>query len=94
MAYLLGSLVGALLGMAILSAIIERFAFRNKPPLERAQFTVGLAFVIAAVISGFGAANGGPFVWDAGFKYVPGAIVVFIWYYNRYNKSWTDDGQD
>lgn len=91
--YTLGSWVGAFVLIAIIAAITERLAFRTMDPLRRAQFTVGTAFLLAAVIAGFGNADGGPFAWQAGLDYVPGAIVTFVWYYNRYKKAWSPDSE-
>ncbi len=95
MAFAVGAMLvawfGGFLAIAILSAILERFAYRKLEPLQRAQATVGSAFVLAAVLAGFGMANGGGFVWQAGLNYVPGAIITFLWYYNRYKKAWSAD---
>ena len=91
--YMLGTWVGAFVLIAIIAAITERLAFRAMEPLRRAQFTVGTAFLLAAVIAGFGNADGGPFAWQAGLNYVPGAIATFLWYYNRYKKAWSADDE-
>lgn len=91
MAYLVGTLVGGLIGVALLAAIIERFAFKTQPPKRRAEYTVGFALILAAIFAGFGAANGGSFVWTAGWTYLPGAAIVFIWYRKRYEQSWSED---
>jgi len=91
MGYLLGMIVGGFIGIAVLSAIIERFAFKSQEPTKRAEYTVGAALVLAAVLAGFGEADGGPFVWTAGWTYLPGAVVVLFWYRKRYFSAWVDD---
>ncbi len=85
---MLGSIVGGFLLIALLSAIIERFAFRSQEPTRRAEYTVGVALLAAAILAGFGAADEGSFVWTAGWAYLPGAILVFIWYRRRYMNAW------
>lgn len=84
---------GGILAIALLSAIIERLAFREREPTTRAELTVGTALLTAAVLAGFGMADGGPFVWTAGFVYLPGAVIVFLWYRKRYAEAWVDEDQ-
>jgi len=91
MGYLLGSFIGGFFAIAILSAIIEKFAFKQRNPTQRAEFTVGLALLLAVIIAGFGNADGGPFVWTAGWTYLPGAAFVLFWYRKRYLNAWTDE---
>jgi Ca2+/Na+ antiporter len=91
MGALLGMAVGGFIGIAILSAIIERIAFKERGSTQRAELTVGTALILAAVLAGFGMADGGPFVWSAGFIYLPGAVIVFLWYRKRYSDAWTED---
>lgn len=91
MAYLLGTLLGSFVGVAILSFIIEQFAFKHAAPLKRAQLTVGAAFAFAGIVAGFGAANGGPYVWTAWINYVPGAIVTLLWFNKRYEARWSPE---
>ena len=91
---LLGQLVGSTLAIMILTLIVERFAFRNKKPTDRASWTVGIALLIASVIAGFGFADGGPFAWWAGLFYIPGATVVWFFYRRRLIKAWHTDETD
>lgn len=90
-AVLLGSLVGGAVGIAILAAIIEFLAFKSLEPTRRAQYTVGLALILAAILSGFGLSNGEGFAWTAGWIYLPGAALVYFWYLKRYERAWVQD---
>jgi hypothetical protein len=87
----IGTMVGGAIGVTLISFIIEAFLFKNDEPTIRASKTAGLALLIAAVLSGFGAADGGPFVWTSGLNYVPGAIAVFLWFKSRYASNWSDE---
>lgn len=93
----LGFIVGALLGGALISAIfsgiIERFAFRDQEPDRRATSTVGLAWVLIAILAGFGFADDDGFAWLAGLYYLPGAALVWIWYRKRFREMWTTDDE-
>ncbi len=91
-AVFLGELFGATIGGALFSllfsGIIERFAFRSQEPDMRATSTVGLAWVIIAIIAGFGFADGGGFSPFAGLLYLPGAAIVWFWYRRRFRQLW------
>ena len=82
---------GGAIGIVLISFVIEAFLFKRDEPTTRAMKTAGLALLLAAVLSGFGAADGGPFVWTAGITYLPGAVAVFLWFRSRYAKKWTED---
>lgn len=83
--------VGGAVGILLLSFIIERLAYKDKEPTKRAELTVGTALIVAAVLAGFGMADGGGFVWTAGAYYLPGAIAVFLWFRKRYADKWVED---
>ena len=89
--YSIGTIVGGVIGITLISFIIEALLFKNDEPTIRAAKTAGLALLIAAVLSGFGTADGGPFVWTAGFNYIPGAVAVFLWFKSRYASKWSDE---
>ena len=91
MGFSIATMAGGAIAITLISFIIESFLFKRDEPTSRALKTAGLALVIAAILSGFGAADGGPFVWTAGLNYVPGAIAVFLWFKSRYASKWTDD---
>lgn len=77
-AALIGNLIGAIIGVYIVSAIIygllvKRFVLGPKGWLASS----GLGYVVAVVLSGFGNANGGP--WSPGngyWVYAFGAVVA------------------
>lgn len=91
MGFSVAGMLGGAIAVWLLSLIVEKFLFKNDEPTTRAFKTVAVVLIIASVIAGFGAANGGPFVWTAGFTYVPGAIGIFLWYRSRYASKWTDE---
>lgn len=98
MAYFLGSLVGYLIGGmlfgALFSAIIEKLAFKEKEPDERATATVGVAWLIMCILAGFGFSEGQGFAWFAGLYYLPGAAIVWLWYRKRYRKAWSNEAEE
>jgi len=73
----------------ILSAIVERLAFRNYEPTKRAWFVVGTAWIITAIGQFFtfqpmDAAIGALLSTFA-------AMAVLIWYRSRYQSQWIDE---
>ncbi|MBS7671442.1 hypothetical protein [Croceicoccus gelatinilyticus] len=91
MAGLLGAMVGGVLGFFLISAIIGLFAFKKDPPESRALKTCMAALLVIAVLAGIGNADGQGFAYFAWVMYVPGAIIGYFYWRNRYNKHWTDD---
>lgn len=90
-AFLLGAFVGSLLLCAIISWIVERFAFRADPPMARALKTIGIAWLVIGTIAGFGMADGGPFRVAAFVYYLPGCFAYFVWYKSRLDRAWAED---
>jgi hypothetical protein len=94
MAFLIGALIGGwFLGM-IFIAIIDRFAFRERPPFQRATIEAVIAFAIIYTIAGFGFANGNGFAPVAGFLYIPGLAIAWFLHRRKLEKAWTEDGVD
>lgn len=91
--FLFGAFIGGVLISFVFAGIIERFAFRDQEPDKRATSTVGLAWILEAIIAGFGFADGNGFAWLAGLYYLPGAAVVWFWYRKRFREMWTSDDQ-
>ena len=90
MSYMIGMLIGSIIGVAILSLILSLFAFKNFEPTKRALFTVLTALAIAVAI--FGYSDGGRY-GEALIFYGIGAIVIFFERRRHYRKNWTDDGE-
>ena len=88
---LIGWIFGGFLGTAILAAIIEKVAFKDREPDHRATATVGLAWIFVGIIAGLGYADGESFVWYAGLYYLPGAAIVWFWYRRRYRNAWVPE---
>ena len=91
MTFSVGEMLGGAIAVLLLSFIIEMFLFKNEEPTIRATKTVGAVLIFSAILSGFGKADGGSFVWTAGLTYVPGAIAVFLWFRYRYASKWIGD---
>lgn len=91
LAFAVGSFLGGLLAVVILTYLVERFAFRGRPPEQRALATVGVAWLLVAFVAGWGFANGGSFRWDAGLYYLPSAIAYWAFYRKRLWAAWEDN---
>lgn len=91
MGFSVAEMLGGAIAVLLLSFIVEMFLFKNDEPTIRATKTVGVVLIFAAILSGFGKADGGSFVWTAGFTNVPGAIAVFLWFRSRYESKWIGD---
>jgi len=91
MDYNFAEMLGGAVAVLLLSFIVEMLLFKNDEPTPRAAKTVGVVLIVSAILSGFGNADGGPFVWTSGFTYVPGAVAVFLWFRSRYASKWTDE---
>lgn len=74
-----------------MSLLVEQFAYKSAPPARRAELTVGTAFIIVAILVMFTMADDGGLAWTAGWKYLPGAVGVFIWFRGRYLRKWQDE---
>jgi Ca2+/Na+ antiporter len=94
MGFSIAEMLGGAIAITLISFIIEALLFKSDEPMTRAIKTAGLALIIAAVLSGFGSADGGPFVWTAGLNYVPGAIAVFLWFKSRYASKWSSEPEE
>lgn len=79
MAYLLGSIVGALVATYLVTALFM-WLMRNMGDTSTRLFTAfGVAFVAMFILSGFGSADGGPFnPWKNLPFYGLGFLVWFI----------------
>lgn len=79
-----------ILGFAIIVWLVERFAFRQLPPDERALKTVLVAYIISGLISGFiGAPDS--YYWKGWFLNAIPAFLFWLWFRHRLRKSWDED---
>jgi hypothetical protein len=94
MAFCVGAFIGGWLLTMLIGALLERFLFRDLAPQQRASFTIGTAWVICAILAGFGFADGNGFAVFAGLNYIPGALLSAFLFYRRYSRSWSagEDG--
>lgn len=89
MSYLIGMVIGSILGMGILSLILSLFAYKKSEPWPRAVKTVGTAYLIAVTIFGISDGN-----WGEGFLFYGIGAAVMLWERHRhYKKNWTDSEQ-
>ena len=85
----MGSIVGGVVAIILLGHLFG-LAFKSKAPNARALIASSIALVAAGVLAGFGDANGGPFQYGAIVKYVPGAVVGFLYLRWHYAKKWVE----
>ena len=90
MGYLLGSFVGGFLITTLIGLLIG-LAFKKKEPDQRALVAAMGGCLVSCSLAGFGMADGGPFRFDAGLYYLPGAIAAFLYLRWHYGKMWNDD---
>lgn len=78
--YLVGQLLGAIIGFGILSRLLARFAFRNLASIRRLVWANAAAFAGAIVLGGFGFADGGSPQFDraAGLYFLPALIWALV----------------
>jgi hypothetical protein len=88
MAGLLGFIVGGAFGVFILYSIWEWALFMRifDDPMQGKLASVAAAYVSAAVLYGFGSADGGPFNLNGFLFYLPGAMMVAVYAWRRANK--------
>ena len=85
MAYLLGEVLGGMLGMFLLWSLFEWAIFKRvfDDPIKGKLTSVLAAYLVGSTIAGFGGADGGPYYWPAFIDYaIPAAIVGFFAYFS------------
>lgn len=84
----MGQIIGSIFGVFVLYSIWEWVLFRRimDDPLKGKMLSLLAAYLTAAIIWGFGAADGGPFRTDGFFLYLVGAVPVGVYAYHRGNK--------
>lgn len=90
MTALIAASVGGFFGFMLISALVSAFVFKRDEPEARALKTTIAAFVIVAILAGFGNADGEGFKWFAWAIYVPGAIGAYLFWRRHYFKKWDD----
>lgn len=93
MAALLGMIVGGFFITTLLGLLVG-LAFKSQEPDQRALRAAILGWLGTSVTAGFGMADGGPFRFDAGFYYLPGAIAAFFYLQWHYRKMWREEEED
>jgi hypothetical protein len=77
MAYVLGSLAGALIAMYLLGRLV-RWALKAMGDTEARVFaTAALTYVVGIILMGFGNANDGP--WNPGSSWFFYAVGAAVW---------------
>lgn len=91
LAQLLGATIGGFIMCNVFGWIVEKFAFRDLPPNQRATYTMVWAWAACAIIAGFGFSDGGGFAWFAGLWYAPGALIAWFFWRRRLLKAWASE---
>lgn len=78
MTYLIGTFVGGLLAILMLSIAWEKALFQRvmDDPVNGKLAAVLAAWLTASAIAGFGMANDGPYYWQAFLEYALPALAV------------------
>ena len=82
-------MIVGILGFLLLSAIVERLAFKQLPPTQRAWAVCGTAWIVAAVI-GFFILPPDEAAMGAALSAFTG-LAVLLWYRSRYQSQWIDE---
>lgn len=88
MAYIVGTMIGGTIIVTLLALLIGRLFFKRERPTPKALKSALNAFAIAAILAGFGFADGGSFAWWAGLYYIIPAGIAFALLHRRYSKRW------
>jgi hypothetical protein len=84
---------GAPLGaLAFVTWLLQYFVALKSPPTQRAAWTVGPAYMVAATLCAFGAPEG--YWWAAPFASIPAALVVFWWWRRAFRRAWLNSADD
>ena len=81
----MGEFVGGVIGVYLLYAIWEWALFKRvaDDPVTGKLGSVAAAYATAVIAYGFGSANGGPWQPTGLLIYLPGALIVAVYGYNR-----------
>jgi len=76
----MGQVVGGALLIYLLSKLIEWAIIKRvmNDPIAGGFVSVGIAYVLAVILYGYGFANGGPWNSSGFLAYAPGAVIVAI----------------
>ena len=82
---LAGGLTGALLAVFLLAVLWEWALFKRvlDDPLTGKMSSVGAAWATAGFLGGWGKADGGPYYWPAFLIYLPAALILAFFAYQR-----------
>ena len=87
---MVGYYIGGSIAVYLLSLLLGRFFFRKQNEKKKIIYSVASAFIVAVILSGFGAADGGPFNPQVATYFISSVIVLifrFIIYAFLNNKS-------
>ncbi|RIV75611.1 hypothetical protein [Pelagerythrobacter aerophilus] len=87
----IGCLLGGMVGAALFGWIVERFAFRDKPPATRAALTIGVAWLLTGTLAAWGFGRGVDLYWPAALYYVPGCFLYYLLYRRRLERAYVED---
>ena len=73
---MVGYYIGGSIAVYLLSLLLGRFFFRKQHEKKKIIYSVALAFIVAVILSGFGAADGGPFNPQVATYFISSVIVL------------------
>jgi hypothetical protein len=90
---LIGILVSGipLVGVILLTWLLQHFVALSAPPTQRAAWTVGTAYVGVAALCAFAVSE--EYWWASPFLPIPGTLLVFWWVRRDWRQLWIDDSQ-
>jgi hypothetical protein len=82
----------AFLALAVVTWLLHFFVALKSPPMRRAAWTAGVAYVIVAVAVPFSLPEES--WWEVPLAAVPGALIAFWWWRSDFRRSWIDPSGD
>ena len=87
----MGEIIGGIGAVFFVGFLTGLFAWKRQPPEPRALRITMVAYLVCAILYGFGSANGGPFNPMGFFYYAIGAGAFYLYYRRHLEKHWRDD---
>lgn len=81
----------AFVGVIGAAWVLQHFVALTAPPTRRAAWTVGIAYIVIAVLCMFVVPE--EYWWAAPLAPIPGALVVFWWLQRDWRQLWIDDSK-
>ena len=78
--YFIGQVIGGIIAVYLLSKLVEWAVIKRvmDDAIKGGFVSVAIGYALAAILYGFGEANGGPWIPNGFLLYMPGAVVVAL----------------